>query len=67
MTGISSRPSKDSDGAEEQKRHHGEHHQMPWLKQVKQITHSDTLGRHCRTQLARRAERWAGCGVLISV
>jgi len=42
-TGISSRPSKDSDGAEEQKRNHGEHHQMPRLKQIKQMTHSDTL------------------------
>src|SRR5579863_855832 len=38
----SSRPPKDSDGAEEQKRHYSEHHQMPRLKQIKQSTHPGT-------------------------
>jgi hypothetical protein len=33
---------QESDGAEHQKRYHGEHHQMPRLKQIKQIPHSGT-------------------------
>jgi hypothetical protein len=42
MARISSRPSKDSDGAEEQERHYREHHQVPRLKHIKQSPHSST-------------------------
>jgi hypothetical protein len=40
-TRTSSWSSNDSDRAEEQKTRNGEHHQMPWLNQIKQIPHSD--------------------------
>ena len=41
MTRTSPRPSKDSHGAEKQKRGNGEHDQVPRLKQINQTAHSD--------------------------